>query len=83
VHLQTNVSLWESPDFFFNFHIWTTEVILYNALNSEFANFKTPCISSKKKELRKNYISDFSKNLLLAGIIYSKKKFFYEQILHI
>jgi hypothetical protein len=30
--------------FFFNFHIWTTEVIPYNALNSEFANFETPCI---------------------------------------
>jgi hypothetical protein len=29
---------------FFNFHIWTTEVILYNALNSEFANFGEPCI---------------------------------------
>jgi hypothetical protein len=28
-----------SPDFFFIFHIWTTEVIPYNALNSEFANF--------------------------------------------
>jgi hypothetical protein len=27
-----------SPDFFFYFHIWTTEVIPYNALNSEFAN---------------------------------------------
>jgi hypothetical protein len=33
-----------SPDFFFNFHIRTTEVIPYNALNSEFANFETPCI---------------------------------------
>jgi hypothetical protein len=32
-----------SPDFFY-FHIWTTEVIPYNALNSEFANFETPCI---------------------------------------
>jgi hypothetical protein len=30
--------------FFFNFHIWTTEVIPYNALNLEFANFETPCI---------------------------------------
>jgi hypothetical protein len=29
---------------FFYFHIWTTEVIPYNALNSEFANFETPCI---------------------------------------
>jgi hypothetical protein len=32
-----------SPDFFY-FHIWTTEVISYNALNLEFANFETPCI---------------------------------------
>jgi hypothetical protein len=30
-----------SPDFFY-FHIWLTEVIPYNALNSEFANFETP-----------------------------------------
>jgi hypothetical protein len=29
---------------FFYFHIWTTEVIPYNALNSEFVNFETPCI---------------------------------------
>jgi hypothetical protein len=29
---------------FFNFHIWTTEVIPYNALNLEFANYETPCI---------------------------------------
>jgi hypothetical protein len=29
---------------FFYFHIWTTEVIPYNALNLEFANFETPCI---------------------------------------
>jgi hypothetical protein len=28
-----------SPDFF---HIWTTEVLPYNALNSEFANPETP-----------------------------------------
>jgi hypothetical protein len=33
-----------SPEFFFFFHIWTTEVIPYNALNSEFANFETPCM---------------------------------------
>jgi hypothetical protein len=33
-----------SPDFFFNLHVWTTEVIPYNALNSEFANFETSCI---------------------------------------
>jgi hypothetical protein len=31
-----------SPDFFFR--IWTTQVIPNNALNSEFANFETPCI---------------------------------------
>jgi hypothetical protein len=31
---------------FFNFHIWTTDVIPYNALNAEFANFETPCIIS-------------------------------------
>jgi hypothetical protein len=36
-----------SPDFFY-FHIWTTEVIPYNALNSEFANFETPCIINLK-----------------------------------
>jgi hypothetical protein len=29
---------------FFYFHIWTTEVKPCNALNSEFANFETPCI---------------------------------------
>jgi hypothetical protein len=28
----------------FFFHIWTTKVNPYNALNSEFANFETPCI---------------------------------------
>jgi hypothetical protein len=33
-----------SPDFFFNFSIWTTEVSLYNALNSEFVNFEKPCM---------------------------------------
>jgi hypothetical protein len=27
---------------FFYFYIWTTEVIPYNALNSEFVNFETP-----------------------------------------
>jgi hypothetical protein len=32
------------PIFFFYFHIWTTEVIPYNALISEFRNFETPCI---------------------------------------
>jgi hypothetical protein len=31
------------PDFFY-LPIWITEVIPYNALNSEFANFETPCI---------------------------------------
>jgi hypothetical protein len=29
---------------FFYFHILTTEVIPYNALNSEFVNFETPCM---------------------------------------
>jgi hypothetical protein len=48
VHLQTNVSLWRESRFCFYFHIWTTEVIPYNARNSEFANLKTPCISFKK-----------------------------------
>jgi hypothetical protein len=33
-----------SPDFFLNFHILTTEVIPYNALNSEFANSEAPCM---------------------------------------
>jgi hypothetical protein len=47
VHLQTNVSLWGESRFFLNFHIWTTEVIPYNALHSEFANFGTPCIFKK------------------------------------
>jgi hypothetical protein len=28
--------------FFFNFHIWTTEVMPYNALDLEFANLGTP-----------------------------------------
>jgi hypothetical protein len=50
VHLQTNVSLWGESRFFFYFHIWTTEVIPYNALNSEFANFETPCIIKSRSE---------------------------------
>jgi hypothetical protein len=33
VDLQTNVSLWGESRFCFNFDIWTTEVILNNALN--------------------------------------------------
>jgi hypothetical protein len=33
-----------SPNFFFYLNIWTTDVIPYNALNLEFANFETPCI---------------------------------------
>jgi hypothetical protein len=44
VHLQTNISLWGESRFFFYFHIWTTEVIPYNTLNLEFANFSTPCM---------------------------------------
>jgi hypothetical protein len=32
------------PDlFFFNLHIWTTDLIPYNALSLEFGNFETPC----------------------------------------
>jgi hypothetical protein len=45
VHLQINVSLWGESRFFFNFQIWT-EVIPYNALNSEIANFETACMCS-------------------------------------
>jgi hypothetical protein len=29
--------------FFFNFHIWATDLIPYNALSLEFGNFETPC----------------------------------------
>jgi hypothetical protein len=57
VQFQTNVSLGGGGGesrFFFNFHIWTTEVILYNALNSEFANFETPCIPLSRLYLLRN-----------------------------
>jgi hypothetical protein len=47
-----------SPDFFFYFHIWTTEVIPYNALNSELANFETPCILGAKKKIFKTFLPD-------------------------
>jgi hypothetical protein len=56
-----------SPDFFFNFHIWTTEVIPYNALNSEFANFETPCIFWITSSSRA--LLPFSKMLYLRPVL--------------
>jgi hypothetical protein len=52
--LQTNVSLWWESRFFFYFHIWTTEVIPYNALNLEFADFETPCIKNMTLKFQKD-----------------------------
>jgi hypothetical protein len=57
---------------FFCFHIWTTEVIPYNALNSDFANFETPCIcnlhfnlceiATLRRQEFKNYLVSFQDN---------------------
>jgi hypothetical protein len=41
----------EVPIFFY-FHIWTTKVIPYNALNSKFTNFETLVCGFKRNKYR-------------------------------
>jgi hypothetical protein len=59
-----------SPDFF-NLHIWTAEVIPYNVLNSEFANFETPSIHTKYVLLR------ITKQDSVIHFLWSKVKLLY------
>jgi hypothetical protein len=63
------VSLWGESRFFLNFHIWTTEVIPYNGLNSEFANFETPCIIFSYKETLTVYATSYT----IMNIEYNQK----------